>query len=359
LIIAVLTAAILPSSGGAGATNPGSNGKIAFTCVNADGTTDICVIEADGSGQTTLTNDPANEITAAWSPDGSKIAFASNRDGDLEVFVMNADGSDPVQITDNDALDCCARWSPDGTQLAFHSDRTGDIDVFVMGADGSAQTNLTENPPAFDGDVDWSPDGTKVIFASDRSGEPQLFTINPDGSGLEQITTGLGYNPSWSPDGQQIAFARYVGDRPDGDPAYDVLVSNIDGSNEINLTNIDLTADQSYGNPSWSPDGTMVLFDGGGGSPYVGGLQSAARDEPSIAPVSAMLPGEEAPFDGDWQPLQEEGATPESEASPSAEVDDDDGDGDNNTTVWIVVGVVAGAALIAGAATFAVIRMRG
>ncbi|MDQ3835647.1 MAG: hypothetical protein M3270_01755, partial [Thermoproteota archaeon] len=70
-------------------TFPGSNGQIAFVSIK-DGNEDVYVMNADGSGQTRLTDDPANDLSPSWSPDGEKIAFSSNRDnGDNEIYVMN------------------------------------------------------------------------------------------------------------------------------------------------------------------------------------------------------------------------------------------------------------------------------
>ncbi|NIM52761.1 MAG: hypothetical protein GTO22_26535, partial [Gemmatimonadales bacterium] len=48
---------------------------------------------------------PADDREPAWSPDGTRIAFASNRDGNYEIYVMDADGSNPVRLTDNPAGD--------------------------------------------------------------------------------------------------------------------------------------------------------------------------------------------------------------------------------------------------------------
>jgi Tol biopolymer transport system component len=50
-------------------------------------------MNADGSGQINLTNNPAADDVPSWSPDGRRIAFASDRDGNREIYVMNADGS--------------------------------------------------------------------------------------------------------------------------------------------------------------------------------------------------------------------------------------------------------------------------
>ena len=73
-------------------------------------THEIYIMNADGSGLTRLTNYPGNDSSPAWSPDGSKLAFASERDGNLEVYVMNADGSIPTRLTNNPGFDGEPDW---------------------------------------------------------------------------------------------------------------------------------------------------------------------------------------------------------------------------------------------------------
>jgi WD40-like Beta Propeller Repeat len=79
------------------------------------------------------------------SPDGRKIVFTAYRDGNAEVYVMNADGSGQTRLTNSQGDDDAASWSADGSQLAFASTRDGDYEVYVMNADGSGQTQLTNN----------------------------------------------------------------------------------------------------------------------------------------------------------------------------------------------------------------------
>ena len=62
-------------------------------------------MNADGSGQTRLTNSAGAEWHPAYSADGSKIAFSSDRDGNWEVYVMNADGSGQINLTNVPAYD--------------------------------------------------------------------------------------------------------------------------------------------------------------------------------------------------------------------------------------------------------------
>ncbi len=86
-------------------------GQIAFVS-RRDGNSEIYVMNADGSGQTNLTNNPASDTFPAWSPDGSRIAFTSDRDGNQEIYVMNADGSGQTPLTNNPETDNSPVWSP-------------------------------------------------------------------------------------------------------------------------------------------------------------------------------------------------------------------------------------------------------
>lgn len=141
--------------------------KVAFTRI--DGNEDIWVMNADGTGQTNLTNNAATDTFPNFSPDGSKIVFSSNRkaaDGttDSEIYVMNATGgSDLVSLTNNRALDESPVFSPDGNKIAFTStrnadpnDTTTDKEIWVMNADGSGPKPLTNNSVE-DSKPDWGP----------------------------------------------------------------------------------------------------------------------------------------------------------------------------------------------------------
>ena len=76
--------------------------------------------------------------------------------GIRKVYVMDADGSGQTRLTDTDSVDFGATWSPDGAKIAFVSRRDGASEIYVMNADGSGQTNIT-NHPASDRDPSWGP----------------------------------------------------------------------------------------------------------------------------------------------------------------------------------------------------------
>jgi Tol biopolymer transport system component len=176
-----------------------------------DGNPEIYVMNADGSGQTRLTNNAAEDHYPAWSPDDTKIAFTSHRDGNYEIYVMNADGSGQTNLSNNPASESSANWSPDGSKITFTSTRDGNFEIYVMNADGSGQTNLSNNS-AFDGEPAWSPDGTKIVFDSSRDGNPEIYMMNADGSGQANLSNNPASEdtPDWQPLSTTTPFASFT-----------------------------------------------------------------------------------------------------------------------------------------------------
>ena len=89
----------------------GEQSRIAFTS-HRDGNWEIYVMNADGSGQTCLTKNPAADVVPSWSPDGRRLAFESFRDLNWEIYVMNGDGSGQTRLTDIIVWDLYPSWSP-------------------------------------------------------------------------------------------------------------------------------------------------------------------------------------------------------------------------------------------------------
>jgi len=217
-------------------------------------TSDVWVMNADGTGQVNLTNSPdVDEGFPAWSPDGAHIAFTSRRDGNNEIYVMNADGTNPSRWTDSPGDDFAPAWSPDGAQIAFVSDRDGEAgiyDLYIMDVVSTAVTRLTDDA-AIDDSPAWSPDGTRIAFRSHHQGPADIYVINIDpltgtgGTGLTNLTNDPAedWAPAWSPDGSLIAF------QTNRDGNWEIYTMAADGSAVTNLTND--SADDRM--PFWRP----------------------------------------------------------------------------------------------------------
>ncbi|HEX8422935.1 MAG TPA: hypothetical protein VF634_05965, partial [Pyrinomonadaceae bacterium] len=139
----------------------------------------------------------------------TRLVFTSDRDGNEEIYTQAGDNSPQVNLTNHPARDVCPVLSPDGTKIAFASDRGGLSNIHVMNSDGSNVQRVTHLIPDSGSvrvhDPAWSPDGKKLVYVSSSrlgGGSSRLEVINADGSGNTAFigtTPGLA-DPAWSPD---------------------------------------------------------------------------------------------------------------------------------------------------------------
>ncbi len=163
---------------------------------------------------TRLTSGPWDDINPSISPDGKRVAFASNRSGYWDIYLFDLESVTVTRLTDTLAYDDAPSWSPDGQWLAYQTYLDNNLEIVIHSVVDTASPaiRLTKNAAA-DYQPAWSPQGREMAFVSNRSGKPEIYTADlnqVDEKLFKQITAASGVQPShpaWSPDGSRMAWA--------------------------------------------------------------------------------------------------------------------------------------------------------
>jgi TolB protein len=145
--------------------------------------------------------------SASFSPDGSRVAFASSEDGNTDIYEVEVDGGTPRRLTSARGIDTQPAWAPNGRQIAFTSTRSGSPQIYLMDADGSNVRRLSFDGSFFD-EATWSGEGTRLACTTKVGNRFQIATIDTV-TGEQRVIPGPGNNesPCFSPDGSMLAFS--------------------------------------------------------------------------------------------------------------------------------------------------------
>lgn len=240
---------------------------IVFASTQHRPTADIYIKSVRGRTVTQLTSDPSNDVMPSTSPDGSRIAFASDRSGSWDIYVMNRDGGPAVQVTSEPSHEMHPTWSPDGQFLAYSrlGPTSGQWELWVTEADNPAVRKFL----GYGVFPEWSPVDSHILYQRPRERGDRLFSVWTidfrDGEGVnptEIISSPLAavVNPSWSPDGRFIVFATIRNNDPSQQGSSrpnqsDLWIVSADGSSRANLTGgrfVNLM-------PAWSPNNRIFF----------------------------------------------------------------------------------------------------
>jgi len=195
------------------------------------------------------------DASPAFSPDGSKIAFARGIEGWVrDVYVMNAAGGNPVRLTFDERMISSLTWTADGSAIVFSSNRAGKFSLWRVPATGGAPSRL--------------PVGSEDAFNPSiaRTGEHLAYTQTTSSWSIKRVALHSSQNkavnlwsssqedsaPQVSPDGRKIAFQSWRSG------TQEIWVAANDGTNPVKLTSFEKSL---TGSPWWSPDGTQLAFD--------------------------------------------------------------------------------------------------
>lgn len=222
---------------------------------SADG--DALVLIDPATGDRTDLGEAVGDVTSlTWSPDGTRITYASlPRSGPSilrrgSVYSVGVDGGKHSLLASSVGyvygIGSNIAWSPDGAHVLIHAS-----ELYLVNADGTDVRRVAVDANA--GGGSWSPDGTRLAYST-VSGERearqmQIWIVPPDGSTasllFESAPAPVVYGgiPVWSPDGSKIAFPQYSRSKAVW------LVANADGTGDVR--EIDELQYQSWGGGSY------------------------------------------------------------------------------------------------------------
>ena len=216
-----------------------------------------------------LTFDPGVQMQPSWSPDGRRLAYASDRNGNADIWIQDVDQPTATRVTSETAHDWQPAWSPDGKTLAFRSERSRG-GVFLVPASGGAERRISD----FGYYPQWSPDGSRILFYDehprgiDGVGRANaLYTIAVDGAPAKEIFPGIfksfaSFRARWHPDGrisvwgkhQDSGWSFWTSPAHHWNPVRADIPAEIERHfQDANLLFVDF---------AWSPRGDAVYFEG-------------------------------------------------------------------------------------------------
>ena len=245
---------------------------------------DIYMKSVDGRAVTQLTTEPDNEIQPALSPDGSRLAFASDRGGHWNIYIMAVDGKSISKITRGGGENLHPSWSPDGTRLVYccHSHRSGQWELWMVDLSQSSAREFL----GYGLFPEWSPSEDVIAYQRPRGRGERLYGIwttrlangEPQSPTLVASSEELAYVcPTFSRDGRQLAFTAVTPSMKTA--STDIYCVGVNGNNLQCLTR---GPGRKY-SPYWAGDRIYFSYDHEGAE-NIWSVQANATPRVAAAP---------------------------------------------------------------------------
>ncbi len=285
-----------PPAGFAGDTGPAfspDGSRLAFARYRSENVSDVHLLtlndELAVTGEPAVLTSDHRSYGPEWTRDGKEIFYVSGSRHNPRLWRL-----DPFHPGRERGLPGMQRsfgpsFSPQGGRMAFGQVIT-DVNIWQLevpppGQEPAAPVNLIASTYV-DHTPQFSPDGAHIAFSSYRSGSPEIWICAADGSGSLQMTSFRGPEtdlPAWSPDGQRIAF----GSRAAGSD--DIYVMNRRGGDLQRLTD-DPSDDKG---PSYSRDGKWIYFSSNrSGEPQIWRMPAQGGPAVQVTERGGILPAE-------------------------------------------------------------------
>ena len=171
-------------------------------------TRDIWIFDVLRALRTRFTFDPGDELAAIWSPDGSRLMFASRARGPFDLFQKPTTGAGNNDVVYADRLNKLpTSWSSDGRSILFTVAGATSNDIWMLPLAGDRKPVPVVQTPFNENNGRFSPDGRWIAYVSSESGRSEIYVAAASGqAGKWQVSTAGGTFPRWRRDGKELFY---------------------------------------------------------------------------------------------------------------------------------------------------------
>lgn len=227
--------------------------KIAYVLVNRDEPKfkyRLMMSDFDGFNEIMLLRSPEPLMSPTWSPDGTKIAYASFENQRQQIYIQDIYTQKRERVSNFKGINSAPKFSPDGKSLALVLSKDGNPDVYTMDLMTKKVRRITKNR-AIDTEPNWSPDSKNLLFTSERGGKPQIYQVNLDSRRIRRVTFDgeMNLGASMTPKNDELVMVNRTRGK------YHIAKQSLKtGSLQV------LTKTRLDESPSIAPNGSMIIY---------------------------------------------------------------------------------------------------